>query len=175
MSHVVEIKTRLLSIEAIMQTCKDLGLTFKANQRTYKWWGSSAGGYPLPAGFKKEDMGKCEHAIGVPGTTWEIGVAKARNPDGTCAPGWTLLFDFYGSSGRPILNAIGERTAVERLKKIGWNYQAGMVAAEHECAKAGRFLQTYGVNVAIQQAKSKGYTYQRTVSPTGAITLTINA
>jgi hypothetical protein len=110
MSHIVEIKTVLHDLEAIRLTCVELGLTWKS-QRHYAWWGYSVGDYPLPQGFKKEDLGKCDHAIGIPGTTWEVGVVRRRKPDGTPDEGWTLLFDFFGSKGEPILKALGGESA----------------------------------------------------------------
>lgn len=175
MSHVVEIKTRLLDLEAIEQTCKDLGLTFVRDQRTYAWWGRHAGDYPLPQGFKAEDLGKCEHAIKVPGTHWEIGVARARNANGTPAEGYTLLFDFFMTNGRPILEAVGESRFVDVLKRERFSYNAAMKEAEENAAKCGRFLQHYAANVAINQAKEKGYTIAKKYTPTGALTLTITA
>lgn len=53
------------------------------------------GDYPLPKGFTKADLGKCEYAIrvkGAGGDTYEIGVVKRR--DGKDA--YTFLYDFYG-------------------------------------------------------------------------------
>src|SRR5579871_5011910 len=108
MSHVVSIKTKLTDIEAVRRTCAELGLTFKENQQKYNWWGSYMGDSPLPEGFKATDLGKCSHAIGVPGTKWEIGLAIAP---GSTEPGYTMLFDYFGSEGKPILDAVGGQTA----------------------------------------------------------------
>ncbi|MDE2096127.1 MAG: hypothetical protein KGL39_02705 [Patescibacteria group bacterium] len=89
----------------------------------------------MPSGFKKEDMGKCEHAIGVPGTDWEVGVARRRKADGTPDEGWTLLFDFFGSRGQPILDALGGQ-------------------------KAGRFVQEYAAQQSVLLAQKKGHAAQ---------------
>ena len=144
MSHVVTIKTVLKDIDAVEAVCKELGLTFKENQRTYSWWGTSVGDYPLPKGFTKEDLGKCDHAIGIPGTDWEVGVVKLR--DGQ--EGYTLIFDFFGSRGQPILQALGGE-------------------------QANKFSQLYGVHVATMQAQKRGLRVIRNVQPTGVIRLQI--
>lgn len=141
MSHVVSIKTELHDIEAIKRTCKELGLEFKENQKTYKWWGYSVGDYPLPDGFTKDMLGKCEHAIGVPGTDWEIGLARPNN-----GKGLRMLFDFFGSSGQPILNAIGGQSA-------------------------SKFMQLYAVHKATIEARKRGFTVARQTGSNGAIKL----
>lgn len=148
MSHVVSIKTELTDIAALRAACSELGLTFKSNQSTYKWWGSSVGDYPLPTGFQAKDLGRCEHAIGIPGTQWEVGVTHARNPDGTQRKGYTLLFDFYGSQGRPILDALGDQNA-------------------------SKLLQLYTVHKATMEAKAKGWLVQRQTGKNGNINLVV--
>lgn len=115
MSHVVSIKTELNDLEAVKAACKELGLIFKANQKTFQWWGRSEGDYPIPQGMKREEMGQCDHAIGVPGTNWEIGLV--RQPNGA----YKLAFDFYGHRGQPILDAIGGQQGGKFLQCYGVN------------------------------------------------------
>jgi hypothetical protein len=166
MSHIVSIKTELLDVEAIKAACADLGLTFKADQKSYKWWGRSVGDYPLPAGFKASDLGTCEHAIGVPGTSWEIGVARARNADGTPGNGYTLLCDFYGSDGAPIGKALGcefkpgmdgENGRPMRVQSVNFN----------------RFTQAYAVAKATIEAKKRGFLVTRKPQPNGSVQLLV--
>lgn len=145
MSHVVSIKTELRDLEAIRRAAAELGLQFIENQTTYEWWGSSVGDYPLPDGFKASDLGKCVHAIKVPGTTWEIGVAAARNADGSPKAGFTLLWDFYGTQGAPIAAALGEG--------------------------AERFVQLYGVHKATLELQKRGLTVTRKAGAKGSIQL----
>ena len=116
---------------------------FKQGQKSYSWWGYSAGDYPLPAGFTAEDLGKCEHAIGIPGTTWEVGLARPKN-----GKGLRMLFDFFGSQGAPILKALGGE-------------------------KANKFVQLYGVAKAEIAAKKLGHTVARQTLKNGSINLTI--
>jgi hypothetical protein len=94
MSHVAQMELAITDLDCLEAAAKDLGLELARGQQTYRWWGHSVGDYPLPAGFKEEDLGKCEHAIRVPGDNraYEIGVVPRR--DGK--QGYTLLWDFYG-------------------------------------------------------------------------------
>jgi len=97
-------------LDALTKTCQELGLELVQGQKTYKWWGHSVGDYPLPDGFKEEDLGKCDHAIRVPQThpayqrgSYEVGVVKRR--DGRA--GFQLLWDFY-SGGYGLEAAVGK-------------------------------------------------------------------
>ncbi len=145
MSHVVSINVELNDLDAIKATCHELGLTFLENQKTYQWWGRSLGYYAIPDGFTKDDLGHCEHAIKVPGTTWEIGLAKPRN-----GKGYRLLFDFYGSQGQPILDALGGE-------------------------KASKFVQLYGVHRAMAMARKLGHNVTRQVGRNGVINVVCQA
>lgn len=102
MSHVVKSKLVMVNLAAIKAACAEMGLTFKEGQTKYSWYGTHVGDYPVPKGFSKTDLGKCEHAIGVPGTKWEIGLAKGKD-----AKGYSLVFDFWGSEGAPLAKAVG--------------------------------------------------------------------
>ena len=74
-------------------------MQFMENQKTYAWYGRSVGDYPIPEGFKVEDLGKCDHAIKVPGATYEVGVVKK---DGN----HVLMWDFWQAGG--LEKAIGK-------------------------------------------------------------------
>jgi hypothetical protein len=93
MSHVASIEIEVRDLEALKAACRTLGLEFVADQRTYRWYGRHVGDYPLPQGFTVEDLGRCDHAIRVPGNSlaYEIGVTRRR--DGR--PGYVLLWDFW--------------------------------------------------------------------------------
>lgn len=92
MSHVAQISMEIKDLDALAAACKDLGLELVRNQHTYKWYGYSVGDYPLPEGFTAEDLGKCDHAIRVPGnpSAYEIGVVRNRTGNG-----YVLLWDFW--------------------------------------------------------------------------------
>lgn len=93
MSHVVAIDLEVKDLDALAKACKNLGLELALGQKTYRWYGRSVGDYPLPAGFTASELGRCEHAIKIPGnqSAYEIGVVKRK--DGR--PGYTLLWDFW--------------------------------------------------------------------------------
>lgn len=128
MSHVAMIDLEIRDLEALKAACRRLGLEFVKGQTTYKWYGRHVGDYPLPTGFAQEDLGKCDHAIRVPGNSraYEIGVVRRR--DGR--PGYTLLWDFW---------------------------QGGYGLEEKVGQEAGRLKQAYGIEAAKRAAQRAGH------------------
>jgi len=104
MSHVVTIKCELRDLAAIEAACKRLGWTFKRDQKTFEWFGEWMNDYAaadaayVAMDMKPEEYGKCNHAIGVPGAKYEIGLI-AR--DGKFIP----VFDNWSSGGLKKLTA----------------------------------------------------------------------
>lgn len=96
MSHVTSIDIEVSDITALEAAVREMGGTFLRNKKTYAWYGTSVGDYPLPAGFTKDMLGKCEHAVGLAGTEYEIGVV--RNP--AKPKTYTLLYDFWGPGAK---------------------------------------------------------------------------
>jgi len=92
LSHVARIELEINDLETLKAACKALGFEFLCDQQTYRWYGTWVGDYPLPQGFTRDDLGKCTHAIRVPGATYEIGVVKRGSK-------YLLLWDFYQSGG----------------------------------------------------------------------------
>jgi len=107
-SHVATIDVTITDLVALEAACKRCGLEFVRDQKTYNWYGRHVGDYPLPDGFSADDLGKCSHAIRVPGNAnaYEIGLVKRR--DGK--PGYTLLFDFY-QGGYGLMELAGDECA----------------------------------------------------------------
>ena len=149
MSHVVDIATTIHDLDCLRLACKELKISFKENQKKYKWWGKHEGDYALPAGFQESDLGKCEHAISVPGTAWEIGVVQARNPDGTPKDGFTFIYDFYGDDGRQLHKYSGKG--------------------------CGLILQRYALLKAEKESKAKGLTTSRVYPKEGLISKAFKA
>lgn len=129
MSHVTNVGVEIKDLECLKRACEKLGLEFVEGQKTYRWYGRHVGDYPLPAGFSKEDLGHCEHAIRVPGKpgAYEVGVMKRR--DGK--EGYTLQYDFWGG-GYGLQDAIG--------------------------INANRLLSRYSAEVGMQVAMAEGWT-----------------
>lgn len=115
MSHVIGINLVIKDLSALEQACKELGLEFVRNQKHHAWYGKWVNDYNakdaayINAGIKPENYGKCEHAIKVPGSGYEIGVYN--NPKG---PGFILAYDNYGT-GQVILQKLG--SGLEKLKQ----------------------------------------------------------
>ena len=144
MSHVAIITAEITSLDDLKTAAERIGCEFVEGQKTYRWYGRHVGDYPLPAGFKKEDMGKCEHAIRVKGAgsqTYEVGVVKRR--DGK--PGYTLLWDFYAG---------------------GYGLQAKVGEGAEELVKS------YAASAAMRAARKLGYKVAEKRLATGEIQLT---
>jgi hypothetical protein len=146
MSHVASIDIAINDLTALKAAVKELGCEWREGQLNYKWYGTSVGDYPLPKGMTVEMLGKCSHAIKVPGVNYEIGVVKM--PDGT----FTLAYDFYGYDG-------GTHDGHKLLAKFG--------------EKLGKLVQGYAVHRATLEAQRKGLRVIRTTTANGSIRLAI--
>ena len=158
MSHVAKIAVEINDLGALKEAAKALGLEFKENQKTYRWWGYSVGDYPLPEGFKASDLGKCDHALSIPNnnTAYEVGVVKRK--DGK--PGYELLWDFYaggkgltakvGGKGEKLVQAYSEvrATAVYR-KQPGFRSQSRVVQPN------GRIILTTTIMISNEKRSRK--------------------
>ena len=89
MSHVSKLELTIKDLNALIQACIKLGFQFVKDQKTYVWYGRWVGDSPLPEGVDKKDLGKCDHAIKVPGCSYEVGVLRKRNGS------YTLLWDSW--------------------------------------------------------------------------------
>lgn len=93
MSHVAIVDIEIKDFAALARACENLGLVFNEGQKTYRWYGRSVGDYPLPTGFAASDLGKCDHAISIPGNkqAYEIGICKSREGKKSSI----LMWDFW--------------------------------------------------------------------------------
>ncbi len=126
MSHVISVNVVIKDLHALEQACKELGLEFVRNQKKHAWYGKWVNDYNqkdatyLQSGIKPENYGKCEHAIRVPGSGYEIGVYT--NPKGS---GYILAYDNYGT-GQVILQKLG--AGLEKLKQLYAVHKASIEA-----------------------------------------------
>lgn len=104
MSHVSTIDVVISDLPSLKVACEELGLEFRENQTKYKWYNSYVGDAPLPQGFTEEDLGKCEHAIGVAGNpvAYEVGVVHNK-----IGQGFSLMYDSW-QGGYGLENMIGK-------------------------------------------------------------------
>lgn len=93
MSHVSACPAMVTDLDDLDAACTECGLQLVRGQETYRWYGTHVGDFPLPEGFTADDLGRCEHAITVPGNgrAYEIGVCRRRDGE----DGWVLVFDFW--------------------------------------------------------------------------------
>jgi hypothetical protein len=92
MSHVARIELEIKDLDALKAACLELGLELMHGQQTFCWYGEVVGDSAIPEGFDADDMGKCHHAIRVPGAKYEVGVVNRNGK-------YTLLWDFYNAGG----------------------------------------------------------------------------
>jgi hypothetical protein len=115
MSHLAKIELEIKDLAALRAAVQNLGYEFRENQQTYAWYGRWVGDSPLPDGVSKDELGKCSHAIRVPGCSYEIGVVqKGQN--------YILLWDYWSAGG--LSKVIGNNAGVlkqaytlERIRK----------------------------------------------------------
>ena len=129
MSHVTTIEANeKYDLPTLKQMCKNQGWEWMEGQKTYKWFGKHVGDYPLPEGFTVDDMGKCSHAIKVPGAKYEIGVVK-KGKD------WKVIYDFWDKS-------LKEKLCADVRDKHGTagllNQAYGIAKAQIACKKKNR-------------------------------------
>ena len=92
MSHIAKIELEINDPDALKLACNRLGMQFIENQQNYKWYGTWLGDTPMPEGITVSDLGKCDHAIRVPGAQYEIGIVKRDRK-------YILLWDFWNQGG----------------------------------------------------------------------------
>lgn len=92
MSHVAKIEMEIRDLDCLKAACNELGLHFVVGKRSYAWFGRFVGDHPLPEGFTAQDLGRCDHAISVPGATYQIGVVQRNGR-------YHLLWDYYRQGG----------------------------------------------------------------------------
>lgn len=129
MSHLVKVKVQVKDLDALEVAAGKLGMVMNRGQATYRWYGVSVGDYPLPEGFSEEQLGKCDHALSIPGNSGAYEVGVVDHHDGN----FSLLFDFW-SGGYGLMEKIGKDAG-----KLIEEYS--MAAIENECAAQGWMTQ----------------------------------
>lgn len=113
MSHISKIELIINDLQCLKSACGRMGLEFRENQKTYRWYGKWIGSEPIPQGLVP---GKCTHAIHVPNAQYEVGVIQQDEKT------YSLHGDFWPSGGlEPIIgkNAglLKQAYAIERVRK----------------------------------------------------------
>lgn len=146
MSHVATVDVEIRDLESLKLAAHNLGLEFRENQKTYRWYGRWVNDYhgddaAYQHGVKPEDYGKCLHAIGIPNDSRAYEVGVIRNPNGA---GYSLIWDFF-SGGKGLKSRIGD--------------------------KGHRLTQEYAAVHSQRQLMAQGYSVTRTTAPDGTIKL----
>ena len=143
MSHVATVEVQITDLDALKAACEGLGLAFVEGKTEFRWYGVSVGDAPLPEGFTREDMGKCDHCLSLRDNldAYEVGVVRRR--DGK--PGFLLMYDEW-RGGYGLEAIIGQ--------------------------KAARLKQGYATQVTVRQMRKKGYRVTQATLESGAIRLT---
>jgi len=150
MSHVTTIDPHEhYDIPALKQMCKNQGWEWLEGQKTYKWFGRHVGDYPLPHGYTVEDMGKCDHAIRVPGALYEIGVVQKNGK-------WQLLYDFWTTGGLK-----------QALCSCPMDNQAGLLKQAYGVAKAQMACRQKGKSWSLNTVKDRPGWQKMTVTMGG--------
>jgi hypothetical protein len=136
MSHISKIELEITDLDALKGACKRLGFEFRENKHTYVWYGIWVGRYPLPEGMTPEDLGRCNHAIQVPGCEYEVGVIKRDHS-------YLLFWDSWRKGGLEKETALGK--GARRLKQA---YAVEKV--KHEARRKGYKLHEKKIDQGIR-------------------------
>ena len=141
MSHISSSKLRITNIITLRDAVSALvpgAELVKADE--YTWFGYSMGDY-VPDGFTKDELGKCEWKIKLPGVKYEIGLAKPKGESG-----YALLYDHFSApafgdqeerhDGMKLLRAFGTGEVKDGLSKLATEYRHRQL--EKEARRMGR-------------------------------------
>lgn len=149
MSHVTTVDLEIKDLDALAEAAKQCGCELVRGQTEYKWFGEHVGDYPMPEGFKVEDLGKCQHAIRVVGneTAYEIGVVERYGK-------YLLLFDFWR----------GGHGLCQQVCHSHYPYE-----------EPGKLMQEYSIAVATKQLRKQGHQVERKQEQDGQVRLVARA
>lgn len=129
MSHVVVLDLDIKNLDAVKKLCKNLGWSFLENQKTYVWYGRWMNDYSqqdaaVNQGIKPEDLGKCDHAISIPGCHYQLGLKSVGDK-------YTLLWDWWdkdlkkamgGEKGQVFMQEYGLACIQQEADQFGYSY-----------------------------------------------------
>jgi len=152
MSHVEICAVVITDLPALKKACETLGVTFVEGQKTFKSWSTQYG----------TGENHCEHAIKVPGTSWEVGLLKADTPansdigSGVAESvksggknGFSPAFDAYGTEGQAIAS------------KLCKQQPNGLYTHEDGKHYFETLMDQYSVEVLKSKARMKGWQFQQ--------------
>jgi hypothetical protein len=152
MSHVEAMTgTAFADLSLLSIAAQAMGAELVKDVSTYKWYGVHVGDYPIPAGFSKEELGKCEHVIRIPDCRYEIGVVQSKDPDN---PGWVLLYDFWGPGkkleewlGGSSCHRLRESYTDQAVRRVAKNKKAKSVSKQKFTNEKNEEVAVYAVTL----------------------------
>lgn len=164
MSHVVALQWKIKNLAVLKEVAASLGLEFRENQKTWKWYGRwvndySEGDAAYKRGVPPEQYGHGQHALSVKGNknAYEVGVIET-------APGeYTLAWDFY-DGGRGLMDKIGKDG-----QKLLQGYSSAIARLELDAAAMTQQLQDQGLldrgdSLEYKEYEEDGVMYHELVS-----------
>jgi len=183
MSHVAMIDLTIDDLQSLRRAAERCGLEL-VEQDTYEWYGYSVGDYPLPAGFTKEELGRCQYAIrftdqwmrehnNVHPTTGEVIRTQAQweAMDGAAR---TAFRKAGGSSQPPYEVGIAASKTEDGRYVMLWDFYCGGFGLQEAVGDgAGLLQQAYAIERAKAEAARQGYQCKEVVLADGSISLEI--
>lgn len=125
MSHITKIEIEVTDLSVLKVACKRLGLNFVEGQKTYVWYGRMIGGGALPEGLTEEDLGHCDHAIKVPGASYEIGIRSNNKNHRLLWDNWEAggLEKVIGENAGLLKQAYGIEKAKKEARRKGYKFR----------------------------------------------------
>lgn len=119
MSHIAKIELEVRDLGVLKAACSRLGLSFVQGQRQHRWFGRFVGDSPLPVGVSRSELGRCDHAILIPGCDYEIGVVKVAGAYELRWDTWERKLEETVGKGAGLLKQAYavEKTRIEARKK----------------------------------------------------------
>lgn len=160
MSHIITTKgVPFLDLETLQRAFQRLGGTFKANQKTFQWFGTWVGNTSAPLEFFSDEerarfeslndearrewltelFGHCDHAVQFPDCSYEVGVVWKGGR-------WHLLWDSWYSGGldkvlgeagseSPFNRAYSEAGIILDAERQGWSW------SESKCVNGNTLIE----------------------------------
>ena len=159
MSHVVVVEAdsadqAISNLHIAGEVAKRMGGELVLDQKTYKWFERHMGDFPLPEGFKVEDLGKCEHMIKFDDVNYQVGLVASRKFPGT----YGIVYDFF------------DRQLNEKMGQAKVETEEGKMKTVY----GTHFMQLYQVETAKYQAQIYDHNYMETEDEEGNIYVEID-
>lgn len=117
------IQIKIRNLNAFRQACEYLGLEFKENQKTYKWYGRFMNDSVLDKSINVSDLGKCTHAASVKGnkSAYELGLIQQEDGYQLIADNWLGgygLHEIIGNDYSKIMNVYTNIVTKQEARKF---------------------------------------------------------